>query len=100
LALILAIRYGGSADAVEFDPVRHLVTEDDMSFAARVGTTIRLAYALSGGTEHMLGLTSIEKTSARLTLHLPTGGEALFGEAVQRRLDAAGRAFGLPTAIA
>jgi len=100
LALILAIRYGGSADASEFDPVRHLVSEDDMVFAARVGTTIRLAYALSGGTEHMLGLTSIEKSSTRLTLHLPKGGEALFGEAVQRRLDAAGRAFGLSTAIA
>jgi exopolyphosphatase/guanosine-5'-triphosphate,3'-diphosphate pyrophosphatase len=100
LALILVIRYGDEVDAAFIDPVRSLLTEEDIAFAQRVGTTIRLAYALSGGTEHMLGLTSIEKTSARLTLHLPKGGEALFGEAVQRRLDAAGRAFGLATAIA
>ena len=32
-------------------------------------------------------------------LHLPKGGETLFGEAVQRRLEAVGRAFGLPVAI-
>jgi len=100
LALILAIRYGGGADAPYIDPVRVLLDEEDIAFATRVGTTIRLAYALSGGTEHMLGLTSIEKSSSKLTLHLPKGGEALFGEAVQRRLEAAGRAFGLATAIA
>jgi exopolyphosphatase/guanosine-5'-triphosphate,3'-diphosphate pyrophosphatase len=100
LALILAMRYGAGADAEFIDPVRSLLAEEDVAFAGRVGTTIRLAYALSGGTEHMLGLTTIEKTGTRLTLHLPKGGEALFGEAVQRRLDAAGRAFALSTAIA
>ena len=99
VALILAIRYGGYADADFIDPVRGLLTEEDVIFAQRVGTTIRLAYSLSGGTPHMLGLTSIEKSSAKLTLHLPKGGETLFGEAVQRRLDAVGRAFDLPTAI-
>ena len=100
LALTLAVRYGGAVDGIFLDPVRSLLSEEDISFAYRVGATIRLAYALSGGTEHMLGLTSIEKTSARLILHLPKGGEVMFGEAVQRRLDAAGRAFGLSTAIA
>jgi len=100
LALILAIRYGGAADAPYIDPVRALLAEEDIAFAYRVGTTIRLAYALSGGTEHMLGLTSIEKSGQRLVLHLPKGGETLFGEAVQRRLDAAGRSFDLTTAIA
>jgi exopolyphosphatase/guanosine-5'-triphosphate,3'-diphosphate pyrophosphatase len=99
VALILAIRYGGYADAAFIDPVRGLLTEEDVAFAQRVGTTIRLAYSLSGGTPHMLGLTSIEKSGAKLVLHLPKGGESLFGEAVQRRLDAVGRAFDLPTAI-
>jgi exopolyphosphatase/guanosine-5'-triphosphate,3'-diphosphate pyrophosphatase len=95
VALILAIRYGGGADAPFIDPVRSLITEEDVAFAERVGATIRLAYSLSGGTPHMLGLTSIEKSSAKLT----KGGETLFGEAVQRRLDAVGRAFALPTVI-
>jgi exopolyphosphatase/guanosine-5'-triphosphate,3'-diphosphate pyrophosphatase len=99
LALSLAIRYGGGPDAPYMDPVRVLLEEDDIAFATRVGTTIRLAYNLSGGTEHMLSLTSIERSGQKLVLHLPKGGEALFGETVQRRLDSVGRAFGLPVAI-
>ncbi len=100
LALVLAIRYGESVEAAFIDPVRSLLSEENAAFAARVGTTIRLAYSLSGGAQHMLGLTSIGKAGGKLVLHLPKGGESLFGEAVQRRLDAAGRAFDLPTAIA
>jgi exopolyphosphatase/guanosine-5'-triphosphate,3'-diphosphate pyrophosphatase len=100
VALMLAIRYGGGVDAAFIDPVRALMAEEDLAFAVKVGTTIRLAYSLSGGTPHMLGLTSIEKTGSKLVLHLPKGGETLFGEAVQRRLDAVGRAFEVVTAIA
>jgi exopolyphosphatase/guanosine-5'-triphosphate,3'-diphosphate pyrophosphatase len=99
VAMILAIRYGGAVDAPFIDPLRSLVVDEDVNFAMRVGATIRLAYSLSGGTPHMLGLTAIERSGSKLVLHLPKDGEALFGEAVQRRLDAVGRAFGLATAI-
>ena len=42
---------------------------------------------------------TIEKRNDRVELHLPKDGEALFGEAVQRRLDAVGRAFRMPVVI-
>ncbi len=99
LALIIAARYGGAQDASYVANLTSLLEEDDRDFAARVGTALRLAYALSAGTEHMLSLTSIEKRNERLELHLPQDGGALFGEAVQRRLDALGRAFNMPVAI-
>ena len=99
LALIIAARYGDGPDAPYVGSLTSLLEEADKAFAARAGAALRLAYALSAGTEHMLNLTSIEKRNDRLELHLPQDAGALFGEAVQRRLDAVGKAFGLPVAI-
>jgi exopolyphosphatase/guanosine-5'-triphosphate,3'-diphosphate pyrophosphatase len=99
LALMIAARYGGGQDAPYAQRLAMLLEDGDKAFAARVGAALRLAYALSAGTERMLSLTSIEKRNDRLELHLPQDGGALFGEAIQRRLDAVGRAFGLPVAI-
>lgn len=99
LALIIAARYGDGPDAPYVQTLPSLLEETDKDFAARAGAALRLAYALSAGTEHMLNLTSIEKRNDRLELHLPKDAGALFGEAVQRRLDAVGKAFGMPVAI-
>lgn len=99
LAMIIAIRYGGGMDMPCAQPFLTLLDDDDRDFAQRAGTALRLAYALSAGTEHMLQLTTVEKRNERIELHLPKDGEAMFGEAVQRRLDAVGRAFKLPVAI-
>lgn len=99
LALVIATRYGGGMDAPFAQSMLGLLSDDDRDFAQRAGTALRLAYALSAGTEHMLHLTTIEKRNDRIELHLPKDGEAMFGEAVQRRLDAVGRAFKLPVAI-
>lgn len=99
LALVIATRYGAGMDAPWAQSLLGLLDDDDRDFAARAGAALRLAYALSAGTLHMLGLTTIEKRNERIELHLPKDGEALFGEAVQRRLDAVGRAFKLPVAI-
>jgi exopolyphosphatase/guanosine-5'-triphosphate,3'-diphosphate pyrophosphatase len=99
LALIISARYGGSHDAPYVQNLTSLLEDSDRAFAVRAGAALRLAYALSAGTEHMLNLTSIEKRNDRLELHLPKDGGALFGEAIQRRLDAVGRAFGMPVAI-
>ncbi len=94
LAMAIAIRYGDEPEAGYMQPLLGLLGEGDANFALRLGTALRLAYALSGGTHHMLDLTRIEKQGLRLDLHLPKGRTALFGEAVQRRLESLGRAFG------
>jgi exopolyphosphatase/guanosine-5'-triphosphate,3'-diphosphate pyrophosphatase len=70
-----------------------LVKDDDVTLAWRVGAAIRLAYSLSGGTLAMLNQTRLFRKEGRICLHLPEESRLLFGEAVQRRLDAVGRAF-------
>jgi exopolyphosphatase / guanosine-5'-triphosphate,3'-diphosphate pyrophosphatase len=100
LALSIAIRYGDDAlEAGYVRPLTALLTPENAAFAQRVGTALRLAYALSGGTHDLLGLTSIRKSGKGLELVLPKKGEAMFGETIERRLDAVGRAFELPVAI-
>ncbi|MET1026279.1 MAG: Ppx/GppA family phosphatase, partial [Dongiaceae bacterium] len=99
LALTIAVRYGAPRDVSYMETLSPLLTEDDALFATRLGSAIRLAYSLSGGTSQMLKLTSLDKRDNRVELHLPRGSEALFGEAVSRRLEAVGRAFNLPVAV-
>jgi exopolyphosphatase/guanosine-5'-triphosphate,3'-diphosphate pyrophosphatase len=70
-----------------------LVKDEDVTFAWRVGSVIRLAYSLSGGTLAMLNQTSLFRKDGKICLHLPEESRLLFGDAVQRRLDAVGRAF-------
>ena len=41
----------------------------------------------------MLNQTRLTKKDGKICLHLPEESRLLFGEAVQRRLDAVGRAF-------
>jgi len=99
LALTIAVRYGAPRDVSYMETLSPLLTEDDAFFATRLGSAIRLAYSLSGGTSQMLKLTSLDKRDNRIELHLPRGSETLFGEAVSRRLEAVGRAFNLPVAV-
>lgn len=99
LALALAIRYGDEVEAAYIEPFLSLVEQEDVAFAQRVGTLIRLAYALSGGTLAMLNQTRLYRKDGKINLHLPEESRQLFGEAVQRRLDAVGRAFDKPVQI-
>jgi exopolyphosphatase/guanosine-5'-triphosphate,3'-diphosphate pyrophosphatase len=94
LALAMAIRYGADLEETHYaDPFLSLVKDDDVTFAWRVGSVIRLAYSLSGGTLAMLNQTRLYRKDARICLNLPEESRLLFGDAVQRRLDAVGRAF-------
>ena len=94
LALAMAIRYGADLDETHYaDPFMQLMKDDDVAYAWRIGAVIRLAYSLSGGTLVMLNQTRLSKKDGKICLHLPEDSRLLFGEAVQRRLDAVGRAF-------
>ncbi len=100
LALSMAIRYGADMEEMPYaEPFLPLLKEDDLAFAWRVGAVIRLAYSLSGGTLAMLNQTRLYKKDGKICLHLPEDSRLLFGEAVQRRLDAVGRAFDRPVQI-
>lgn len=99
LALAMAIRYGADAEADYAEPFMGLLKEDDLDFAQRIGTAIRLAFALSGGTLAMLNQTRMVHKDSKISLHLPEESRQLFGEAVQRRLEAVGKAFDKPVQI-
>jgi len=97
IALALHARYGGGAD----DPVKasalHLLDDDAAAEARSLGLALRLAYTLCGGALDLLDQVSLNREGNALVLELPARGSLFVGEAVQRRLDALGRALGLAT---
>jgi exopolyphosphatase/guanosine-5'-triphosphate,3'-diphosphate pyrophosphatase len=95
LALTTAARYGGP-EGDELRSVLAMLTEEEQQRATALGLAIRLAYSVSGATPLLLETTSLSVRDGRLTLLLPRGGAIMHGEAVQRRLDALGRALALP----
>lgn len=98
-ALALAVRYGGEQDAPEIAAVRGMLSDEQRQRAIVTGLGLRLAYSVSGATVELLSRTALRRDERRVTLVLPPGEEAMHGEAVQRRLDALGRAVGLATAV-
>lgn len=93
LAAALATRYGGSASPEQVPSLRLL--DDEAREAARAtGLALRLAYTLTGGVPGLLGGSSLKLTDSKLVLTLLPDHALLAGEAVQRRLDALGRALG------
>ena len=71
-----------------------LIDEPRLSQALVLGLALRLAYSLSGATRKLLRETSLRLAGDRLTLVLPKNGGVMYGEAVDRRLEALGRAIG------
>ena len=62
-----------------------------------LGLALRLAYTLCGGALDLLDQVLLDRENDTLVLELPATGSLFIGEAVQRRLDALGRALGLAT---
>ncbi|MGH7094703.1 MAG: Ppx/GppA family phosphatase, partial [Stellaceae bacterium] len=95
IAAALHTRYGGAPD----DPIRAatsvLIDERAAGEARALGLALRLAYTLCGGALDLLSDVRLIREPDALILELPASGSLLLGEAVQRRLDALGRALGL-----
>jgi len=98
-ATAVAVRYGGSLDLPEMASVHGLIDEARRQRALVIGLALRLAYSLSGATPDLLRRTGLALSNDRLQLRLPRGGEVAYGEAVQRRLEALGRALERDTAV-
>ncbi len=100
-AVAVSARYGGSRDEPEVRSVLRLLADGEReSRAVVLGLALRLAYSLSGGAADILKRTRLDAGSAALTLRLPRDAEVMYGEVVQRRLEALGRASGIPIATA
>jgi exopolyphosphatase/guanosine-5'-triphosphate,3'-diphosphate pyrophosphatase len=95
LALTLALRYEAEPDMGFLDTARMLLDFASLRRAEILGTALRLAYTLSGGTAELLAGTRLLRGDARLTLILHEGSGVFAGESVTRRLDRLAQAAGL-----
>lgn len=95
IAASLHARYGGPADDPGKLAVLPLLGDERAAEARILGLALRLAYTLSGGALRLLDQLQLIRGPQRITLLLPESGSLFTGEAVQRRLDALGRALGL-----
>jgi exopolyphosphatase/guanosine-5'-triphosphate,3'-diphosphate pyrophosphatase len=97
IAAALHARYGGAAD----DPIKAatlpLLDDRAAAEARSLGLALRLAYTLCGGALELLDQVELTRDGDMLALELPAAGSLFQGEAVERRLNALGRALGLAT---
>jgi exopolyphosphatase / guanosine-5'-triphosphate,3'-diphosphate pyrophosphatase len=97
IAAVLHARYGGSAEDAVRAATRPLLDAEAETMARTLGLALRLAYTLCGGALELLDQVRLSRDPQGLALELPPTGSLFAGEAVQRRLDALGRALGLAT---
>jgi exopolyphosphatase/guanosine-5'-triphosphate,3'-diphosphate pyrophosphatase len=101
LALAIATRYGGlERESADLAPILAMLTEEEHEHAVALGSAIRLGYSVSGATPALLEATALSVGDRRITLLLPAGGAMMYGEAVQRRLEALGRAMNMAVQVA
>ena len=98
LAAALSARYGGTASPEIVPPFR-LLDDESRDAARAIGLALRLAYTLTGGVPGLLDGSALKLTDGKLVLNLLADHALLAGEAVQRRLDALGRALGRSTEL-
>jgi exopolyphosphatase/guanosine-5'-triphosphate,3'-diphosphate pyrophosphatase len=98
LAFTMALRYDAEPDMSFLDTARRMLEISSLRRAEVLGTALRLAYTLSGGTPELLSGTSLFRDPTHLTLTLTEGSGVFAGEAVTRRLDRLALALGLEAA--
>jgi exopolyphosphatase/guanosine-5'-triphosphate,3'-diphosphate pyrophosphatase len=97
IAVALHARYGGPTDDPVKTAILPLLDEAAAPEARALGLVLRLAYTLCGGALDLLDQVLLDREGNSLVLELPATGSLFVGEAVQRRLDALGRALSVPT---
>jgi exopolyphosphatase / guanosine-5'-triphosphate,3'-diphosphate pyrophosphatase len=99
IASALHTRYGGAADDPVRDPTQYLLDEPIAEQARSLGTALRLAYTLCGGTIELLAQVWLGREGQSLILDIPPTGSLFEGETVQRRLEALARGMGTVAVI-
>ncbi len=88
-------RYGGSRGDPALRVVDMLLGEDDVAWARRLGSALRLAETLSAGNLDLLAGTGLRIEGARLILDIAHGHEELVGHVVRNRFASLARRAGL-----
>jgi exopolyphosphatase/guanosine-5'-triphosphate,3'-diphosphate pyrophosphatase len=93
LAYTVFVRYGGESESADSTFARALLRPKRTGRAEVLGRALRLAYALSGGTEEVLASSALRLEGRELTLALRRDGSVPVGEAVERRFGALAEAL-------
>jgi exopolyphosphatase / guanosine-5'-triphosphate,3'-diphosphate pyrophosphatase len=100
IAQALFCNFGGGRSFSQH-PVAKLCRPEQLHRASLWGLAMRLGQRLSGGVAASLERSRLARTDGVLRLELRKGDEALFGEAVERRLQTLAEAFDTqPLAVA
>ena len=91
LAHALYTSFGGGTAPTAL--VSRLASPDDCALSTRWGLAMRLGQRLSGGAADPLVRSSLSLDEQALTLNLPAGEDALWGDAVERRQKQLAAAF-------
>jgi exopolyphosphatase/guanosine-5'-triphosphate,3'-diphosphate pyrophosphatase len=93
VAQALFCNFGGSGSFGDNGAAR-LCTPEQLRRAGQWGLAMRLGQRLSGGVAASLERSRLVLKAGIIRLELPRGEEALFGEAVERRLNTLAAALG------
>jgi exopolyphosphatase/guanosine-5'-triphosphate,3'-diphosphate pyrophosphatase len=94
MAYAVYMRYGGSPDLPDAQRARQLLPASERHRAEVLGAALRLAYALSGGTQEVLQGSSLTLEEGRISLTVPQDGSMPSGDVVERRLGRLVKAMG------
>ncbi|HEY7688833.1 MAG TPA: exopolyphosphatase [Dongiaceae bacterium] len=93
IAYTIFVRYGSEEPTPEITRLLTMLNDEERDHWRRVGLALRLAFSVSAATPAVLRETAIRMGDAKIRLLLPKGQEAMFGESVERRFNALGKAF-------
>ncbi len=99
LALALMWRYKSGLRGAEASMAVNLIEDDWAAVAQRIGTSLRLAYNLSGGAPGLLTQTKLRRERGSITLVVPPHLRNQLGDVTERRLAAVAEAFDAKPAI-
>jgi exopolyphosphatase/guanosine-5'-triphosphate,3'-diphosphate pyrophosphatase len=99
LALALMWRYKSGVRGAEASMALNLIEDDWAAVAQRIGTSLRLAYNLSGGAPGLLTQTTLRRERGAITLIVPPHLRNQLGDVTERRLAAVAEAFDAKPAI-
>ncbi len=92
IGMSLFHRYSKSVDPSGYRALSEFLSPEERQNAKKLGRAMRLGALLGGATTDQMGVLGID--SGHVKLDFEGRGQGIFGEAIQRRLDALARAVG------
>ncbi|MDF3073326.1 MAG: exopolyphosphatase [Alphaproteobacteria bacterium] len=93
LALALMWRYKSGVRGEDAAMTLNLIEDEWAAVAQRIGTSLRLAYNLSGGAPGLLPRTALHRGKGIVRLVVPPALRNQLGDVTERRLEAVAEAF-------